>query len=133
MPELISEVVKIGDVGGREDVFLRIRRRDNTPYLVFKTMEWLSKHWRPLNWDMNLMTLILEGETLRDGFLKRREPRGLVGAMAWLKKWREGNSHNIWQELSTSPGAGILYSAEILGTLPTKQKKGEGVTNAMNE
>jgi len=66
----------------RTNAAKRLRRRDNALYLVFKIVERLSKHWRPLNGGVNLMTLVLEGETFKDGILKRREARELVGAMA---------------------------------------------------
>ena len=60
----------------------RLRRRDNALYLVFKIVERLSRHWRPLNGGVNLMTLVLEGETFKDGVPERREMPELVGAMA---------------------------------------------------
>jgi putative transposase len=66
----------------RTNAAKRLRRRDNALYLVFKIMERLSRHWRPLNGGVNLMTLVLEGETFKDGILERREMPGLVGAMA---------------------------------------------------
>ena len=66
----------------RTNAAKRIPRRDNALYLVFKIVERLSSHWRPLNGGVNLMTLVLEGETFKDGILKRRETRELVGAMA---------------------------------------------------
>ena len=66
----------------RTNAAKRIRRRDNALYLVFKIVERLSRHWRPLNGGMNLMTLVLEGENFKDGILKRQETRELVGAMA---------------------------------------------------
>ena len=66
----------------RTNAAKRIRRRDNALYLVFKIVERLSRHWRPLNGGVNLMTLVLEGENFKDGILKRQETRELVGAMA---------------------------------------------------
>ena len=66
----------------RTNAAKRLRRRDNALYLVFKVVERLSSHWRPLNGGINLMTLVLEGEPFKDGILKRRETRELVGAMA---------------------------------------------------
>jgi transposase-like protein len=66
----------------RTNAAKRLRRRDNALYLVFKIVERLSRHWRPLNGGVNLMTLVLEGETFKDGILKRQEKRELVGAMA---------------------------------------------------
>ena len=66
----------------RTNATKRIRRRDNPLYLVFKIMERLSRHWRPLNRGVNLMTLVLEGETFKDGILKRRETYELVDAIA---------------------------------------------------
>jgi Transposase and inactivated derivatives len=66
----------------RTNAAKRIRRRDNALYLVFKIVERLSRHWRPLNGGVNLMTLVLEGENFKDGILKRQEMRELVGAMA---------------------------------------------------
>jgi transposase-like protein len=66
----------------RTNAAKRIRRRDNALYLVFKIVERLSRHWRPLNGGVNLMTLVLEGENFKDGILKRQETRELVDAMA---------------------------------------------------
>jgi len=66
----------------RTNAAKRIRRRDNALYLVFKIVERLSRHWRPLNGGVNLMTLVLEGENFKDGILKRQGTRELVGAMA---------------------------------------------------
>ena len=66
----------------RTNAAKRLRRRDNALYLVFKIMERLSRHWRPLNGGLNLMALVLEGETFKDGIRQRRERRELVGAMA---------------------------------------------------
>ena len=66
----------------RTNAAKRLRRRDNALYLVFKIVERLSRHWRPLNGGVNLMTLVLEGETFKDGILERREMPELVGAMA---------------------------------------------------
>jgi Transposase and inactivated derivatives len=66
----------------RTNAAKRIRRRDNALYLVFKIVERLSRHWRPLNGGVNLMTLVLEGENFKDGILKRQETRELVDVMA---------------------------------------------------
>jgi len=66
----------------RTNATKRIRRRDNALYLVFKIVERLSTHWRPLNGGVNLMTLVLEEETFKDGILKRRETRELVDVIA---------------------------------------------------
>ena len=56
--------------------------RDTAFYLVFKIMERLSRNWRPLNGDVNLMSLVLEGETFKDGILERQELPELAGTMA---------------------------------------------------
>jgi len=66
----------------RTNATKRIRRRDNALYLVFKIVERFSGHWRPLNGGVNLMTLVLEEETFKDGILKRRETCELVDAIA---------------------------------------------------
>jgi len=66
----------------RTNAAKRLRRRDNALYLVFKIVERLSRHWRPLNGGVNLMTLVLEGENFKDGILKRQKTPQLVGAMA---------------------------------------------------
>ena len=66
----------------RTNAAKRIRRRDSALYLVFKIVERLSRHWRPLNGGVNLMTLVLEGENFKDGILKRQKTPQLVGAMA---------------------------------------------------
>ena len=66
----------------RTNAAKRLRRRDNALYLVFKIIERLSRHWRPLNGGVNLMTLVLEGCAFKDGILQRREMRQLVGTSA---------------------------------------------------
>jgi len=66
----------------RTNAAKRLRRRDNALYLVFKIIERLSGHWRPLNGGVNLMTLVLEGCAFKDGILQRREMRQLMGTSA---------------------------------------------------
>ena len=66
----------------RTNAAKRLRRRDNALYLVFKIVERLSRHWRPLNGGINLMTLVLEGDSFKDGIRQRREEPQLVGAVA---------------------------------------------------
>ena len=57
-----------------------MRRRDNALYLVFKIVERLSQNWRSLNGGANLMTLVLEGYTFKDGILQRQGTPELAGA-----------------------------------------------------
>jgi putative transposase len=64
----------------RTDAARRIRRRDNALYLVFKIVERLSRNWRALNGGANLMALVLEGCTFKDGILQREKMSELVGA-----------------------------------------------------
>jgi transposase-like protein len=64
----------------RTDAPSRIRRRDNVLYLVFKIVERLSQNWRSLNGGANLMTLVLEGYTFKDGIVQREKMPELVGA-----------------------------------------------------
>ena len=64
----------------RTDATRRMRRRDNTLYLVFKIVERLSRNWRALNGGANLMTLVLEGCQFKDGILQREKMPELVGA-----------------------------------------------------
>ena len=66
----------------RTNAAKRLRRRDNALYLVFKIVERLSGHWRTLNGGINLMSLVLEGETFKDGIRQRRETRQLVTTAA---------------------------------------------------
>jgi transposase-like protein len=66
----------------RTDATKRMRRRDNALYLVFKVVERLSSNWRGLNGGANLMTLVLEGCTFKDGVLQRRPTQGVVSAAA---------------------------------------------------
>jgi len=56
-----------------------MRRRDNALYLVFKIVERLSRNWRSLNGGGNLMTLVLEGCTFKDGILQREKMPELAG------------------------------------------------------
>jgi transposase-like protein len=64
----------------RTDATRRIRRRDNALYLVLKIVERLSQNWRSLNGGANLMTLVLEGCTFKDGILQRQKMPELGGA-----------------------------------------------------
>jgi len=64
----------------RTDATRRMRRRDNALYLVFKIIERLSQNWRSLNGGANLMTLVLEGYTFKDGILQRQRMPELAGA-----------------------------------------------------
>lgn len=64
----------------RTDATRRMRRRDNALYLVFKIVERLSQNWRSLNGGGNLMTLVLEGCTFKDGILHREKMPELAGA-----------------------------------------------------
>jgi len=66
----------------RTNAAKRLRHRDNALYLVFKIVERLSRHWRPLNGGLNLMALVLEGETFKNGIRQRREEHQLVAAVA---------------------------------------------------
>jgi len=63
----------------RTDATRRMRRRDNALYLVFKIVERLSRNWRSLNGGANLMTLVLDGCTFKDGILQREEMPELAG------------------------------------------------------
>jgi transposase-like protein len=63
----------------RTNAARRLRRRDNALYLVFKIVERLSRHWRSLNGGVNLMALVLDGETFKDGIRPRQQTRELVG------------------------------------------------------
>ena len=64
----------------RTDATRRMRQRDNALYLVFKIVERLSQNWRSLNGGANLMTLVLEGYTFKDGVLQRQRMPELAGA-----------------------------------------------------
>jgi transposase-like protein len=64
----------------RTNATRRMRRRDNALYLVFKIVERLSQNWRSLNGGANLMTLVLEGCTFKDGILQREKMPELAGA-----------------------------------------------------
>ena len=63
----------------RTDATRRMRRRDNTLYLVFKIVERLSRNWRALNGGATLMTLVLEGREFKDGILQREKMAELAG------------------------------------------------------
>lgn len=64
----------------RTDATRRMRRRDNALYLVFKIVERLSRNWRSLNGGGNLMTMVLEGCTFKDGILQREKVPEMAGA-----------------------------------------------------
>lgn len=66
----------------RTNAAKRLRHWDNALYLVFKIVERLSQHWRPLNESLNLMALVLEGETFKNGIRQRRETCELMHALA---------------------------------------------------
>jgi transposase-like protein len=68
-----------GGVRLRTDATRRMRNRDNALYLVFKIVERLSQTWRNLNGGANLMKLILEGRTFKDGLLEQQKMPELVG------------------------------------------------------
>ena len=63
----------------RTNAAKRMRRRDNTLYLVFKIVQRLSRNWRTLNGGANLMTLVLEGREFKDGILQREKVAELAG------------------------------------------------------
>ena len=64
----------------RTNATRRMKRQDNALYLVFKIVERLSRNWRSLNGGGNLMTLVLEGCTFKDGILQREKMPELAGA-----------------------------------------------------
>lgn len=59
-----------GGVRIRTNAARRIPCRDNALYLVFKIVERLSRNWRNLNGGANLMQLLLEGRTFKDGIME---------------------------------------------------------------
>jgi transposase-like protein len=59
-----------GGVRIRTNAARRIPCRENALYLVFKVVERLSRTWRNLNGGANLMRLLLEGRTFKDGQLE---------------------------------------------------------------
>ena len=63
----------------RTNATRRMRRRDNALYLVFKIVQRLSRNWRSLNGGANLMALVLEGCTFKDGILQREKMPELAG------------------------------------------------------
>jgi len=56
----------------RTEATKRMRTRETALYLVFKLVERLSENWRALNGGENLMTLVLEGCSFKDGLLQPR-------------------------------------------------------------
>jgi transposase-like protein len=64
----------------RTDAARRMRRRDSALYLVFKIVERLSRNWRSLNGGANLMAVVLERCTFKDGILQREKMPELAGA-----------------------------------------------------
>jgi putative transposase len=56
----------------RTEATKRMRTRETALYLVFKIVERLGRNWRALNGGENLMTLVLEGCTFKDGILQPR-------------------------------------------------------------
>jgi putative transposase len=65
----------------RTDATKRMRTREAALYLVFKIVERLGRNWRALNGGENLMTLVLEGCSFKDGILQPR-PAPEVAAQA---------------------------------------------------
>jgi putative transposase len=59
-----------GGVRIRTNAARRITCRENALYLVFKIVERLSRTWRNLNGGANLMQLLLDGRTFKDGKLE---------------------------------------------------------------
>lgn len=66
----------------RTDAARRVRCRNNALYLVFKMVERLSRNWRALNGGENLMALVLEGTTFKDGVRQPREAEERVPVAA---------------------------------------------------
>lgn len=56
----------------RTEAAKRMRTRETALYLVFKIIERLGRNWRALNGGENLMHLVLEGCTFKDGLLQPR-------------------------------------------------------------
>lgn len=56
----------------RTEATKRMRTRETALYLVFKIVERLGRNWRALNGGENLMTLVLEGCTFKNGILQPR-------------------------------------------------------------
>jgi transposase-like protein len=56
----------------RTEAAKRMRTRETALYLVFKIVERLGRNWRALNGGENLMSLVLEGCTFKDGVLQPR-------------------------------------------------------------
>lgn len=69
-----------GGVRLRTDAARRLRRQDNTLYLVFKVVQRLSGNWRALNGGANLMALVIAGCSFKDGLMQRQETPQMVGA-----------------------------------------------------
>jgi transposase-like protein len=63
----------------RTDAARRMKRRDNALYLVFKIVERLSRNWRAINGGANLMALVLDGSTFKDGILQKEKTPELAG------------------------------------------------------
>jgi len=59
-----------GGVRIRTNAARRIACRENALYLVFKIVKRLSQTWRNLNGGANLMQLLLDGRTFKDGKLE---------------------------------------------------------------
>lgn len=68
-----------GGVRIRTQAARRIVCRENALYLVFKVVERLSQTWRNLNGGANLMQLLLEGRTFKDGKLEPQRISELAG------------------------------------------------------
>lgn len=66
----------------RTNAAKRMRKQDNCLYLVFKIVERLSRNWRTINGGINLMALVIEGETFKDGIrqVKKQAEKVLVTA-----------------------------------------------------
>lgn len=64
----------------RTDATKRMRRRDSALYLVFKIVGRLSENWRTLNGGANLMALVLQGCSFKDGIMKQRDMSQLAAA-----------------------------------------------------
>lgn len=64
----------------RTDAARRMRRRDSALFLVFKIVGRLSENWRTLNGGANLMTLVLQGCSFKDGIMQQPDMSQLATA-----------------------------------------------------
>ncbi len=58
----------------------RARHREDALYLIYKIVRRLRREWRALNGGLNLMAMVVAGETFKDGVRQGRVSEEVTSA-----------------------------------------------------